>query len=164
MSKQLISIHSDGYKRLYEWVRDHTRRTRMASVPPGDINTQPNSKIVFNAPYDDKHTYHIKIINASGRRIGWAIKTTNMRDLVWILPAVCSIPRRPPLWLSPVMCSTTDVRTPTTTVSLSNGATLLTELPSNSVVNGSKEMVWSEERTFLSSTIPEIPERTPLIN
>ncbi|KAK6011520.1 MSP domain protein, partial [Ostertagia ostertagi] len=53
----------------------------MASVPPGDINTQPNSKIVFNAPYDDKHTYHIKIINASGRRIGWAIKTTNMKRL-----------------------------------------------------------------------------------
>ncbi|VDP43312.1 unnamed protein product [Heligmosomoides polygyrus] len=38
----------------------------MASVPPGDINTQPNSKI---------------IINASGRRIGWAIKTTNMKRL-----------------------------------------------------------------------------------
>ena len=31
-----------------------------ASVPPGDINTQPNAKIVFNSPYDDKHTYHIK--------------------------------------------------------------------------------------------------------
>ncbi|KHN84847.1 Major sperm protein isoform beta [Toxocara canis] len=40
------------------------------SVPPGDINTQPGQKIVFNAPYDDKHTYHIK-----------AIKTTNMRRL-----------------------------------------------------------------------------------
>ncbi|RCN42468.1 MSP domain protein [Ancylostoma caninum] len=53
----------------------------MASVPPGDINTQPNSKIVFNAPYDDKHTYHIKITNASGSHIGWAIKTTNMRRL-----------------------------------------------------------------------------------
>ncbi|KAJ1375105.1 hypothetical protein KIN20_038361 [Parelaphostrongylus tenuis] len=53
----------------------------MSSIPPGDINTQPNSKIVFNAPYDDKHTYHIKIINASGRRIGWAIKTTNMKRL-----------------------------------------------------------------------------------
>ncbi|KAK6101069.1 major sperm protein 2, putative cytoskeletal MSP [Brugia malayi] len=51
------------------------------SVPPGDINTQPSSKIVFNAPYDDKHTYHIKITNAGGRRIGWAIKTTNMRRL-----------------------------------------------------------------------------------
>ncbi|ETN78345.1 MSP domain protein [Necator americanus] len=53
----------------------------MSSIPPGDINTQPNAKIVFNAPYDDKHTYHIKIINSSGRRIGWAIKTTNMRRL-----------------------------------------------------------------------------------
>ncbi|KAH7718898.1 major sperm protein [Aphelenchoides avenae] len=31
------------------------------SVPPGDIQTQPNAKIVFNAPYDDKHTYHIKV-------------------------------------------------------------------------------------------------------
>ena len=51
------------------------------SVPPGDIQTQPNAKIVFNAPYDDKHTYHIKIINAGGRRIGWAIKTTNMKRL-----------------------------------------------------------------------------------
>jgi hypothetical protein len=64
------------------------------SVPPGDIQTQPASKIVFNAPYDDKHTYHIKvsfysfklitsfqIINAGGRRIGWAIKTTNMKRL-----------------------------------------------------------------------------------
>ena len=33
----------------------------MASVPPGDIATQPNTKVVFNAPYDDKHTYHIKV-------------------------------------------------------------------------------------------------------
>ena len=51
------------------------------SIPPGDIATQPNAKVVFNAPYDDKHTYHIKIINAGGRRIGWAIKTTNMKRL-----------------------------------------------------------------------------------
>ncbi|CAI5448210.1 unnamed protein product [Caenorhabditis angaria] len=41
------------------------------SVPPGDIQTQPNAKIVFNAPYDDKHTYHIKVINSSARRIGY---------------------------------------------------------------------------------------------
>uniref|UniRef100_A0A914DN02 Major sperm protein n=1 Tax=Acrobeloides nanus TaxID=290746 RepID=A0A914DN02_9BILA len=47
------------------------------SVPPGDIQTQPNAKIVFNSPYDDKHTNHIKIINSSARRIGWAIKTNN---------------------------------------------------------------------------------------
>ena len=31
------------------------------SVPPGDITTQPGTKIVFNASYDDKHTYHIKV-------------------------------------------------------------------------------------------------------
>uniref|UniRef100_A0A8R1EVK8 MSP domain-containing protein n=1 Tax=Caenorhabditis japonica TaxID=281687 RepID=A0A8R1EVK8_CAEJA len=51
------------------------------SVPPGDIATQPNAKIVFNAPYDDKHTYHIKVINSSARRIGYGIKTTNMKRL-----------------------------------------------------------------------------------
>ncbi|KAF8366066.1 hypothetical protein PRIPAC_83895 [Pristionchus pacificus] len=33
------------------------------SVPPGDIATQPGTKIVFNAPYDDKHTYHFKLLN-----------------------------------------------------------------------------------------------------
>ncbi|KAH7729675.1 major sperm protein [Aphelenchoides avenae] len=38
------------------------------SVPPGDIQTQPNAKIVFNAPYDDKHTYHIKTTNM--KRLG----------------------------------------------------------------------------------------------
>uniref|UniRef100_A0A183GT29 MSP domain-containing protein n=1 Tax=Heligmosomoides polygyrus TaxID=6339 RepID=A0A183GT29_HELPZ len=38
-------------------------------------------KIVLNAPYDDKHSCHMKIINASGRHIGWAIKTTNKRRL-----------------------------------------------------------------------------------
>uniref|UniRef100_A0AC35TIF1 MSP domain-containing protein n=1 Tax=Rhabditophanes sp. KR3021 TaxID=114890 RepID=A0AC35TIF1_9BILA len=53
----------------------------MATVAPGDIATAPNAKLVFNAPYDDKHTYHIKITNAGGRRIGWAIKTTNMKRL-----------------------------------------------------------------------------------
>ena len=53
----------------------------MASIPPGDIATQPNAKIVFNSPYDDKRTYHIRVINAGGRRIGFAIKTTNMRRL-----------------------------------------------------------------------------------
>ena len=31
------------------------------SIPPGDIQTMPNAKIVFNAPYDDKRTYHIKV-------------------------------------------------------------------------------------------------------
>ncbi|KAF8387163.1 hypothetical protein PRIPAC_76305, partial [Pristionchus pacificus] len=45
------------------------------------IATQPGTKIVFNAPYDDKHTYHIKVTNSSARRIGWAFKTTNMKRL-----------------------------------------------------------------------------------
>ncbi|CAI2332708.1 unnamed protein product [Caenorhabditis sp. 36 PRJEB53466] len=58
------------------------------SVPPGDIATQPNAKIVFNAPYDDKHTYHIKVINSSARRIGYGIKTTNMKRLGAVLLAV----------------------------------------------------------------------------
>ena len=33
----------------------------VVSLPPGDIATQPSSKVVFNTPYDDKHTYHIKV-------------------------------------------------------------------------------------------------------
>ncbi len=79
----------------------------MASIPPGDIVTQPSHKIVFNAPFDQKHTYYIRVslpsvappsssfvqppltppspslqmYNSSGRQIGWAIKTTNPRRL-----------------------------------------------------------------------------------
>ncbi|CAJ0930122.1 unnamed protein product, partial [Mesorhabditis belari] len=52
------------------------------SIPPGAIITQPNSKIIFNAPFDDRHTYHIKVINYSGRRIGYAWETTNLKRLV----------------------------------------------------------------------------------
>jgi len=78
-----------------------------SSLPPGDIATQPSNKIVFNSPFDDKRTYHIKaspypihssitiivatpilthlsrlqIFNSGGHRIGWAIKTTNARRL-----------------------------------------------------------------------------------
>ena len=33
----------------------------MATVPPGDIATLPGSKVVFNAPFDDKHTYYMKV-------------------------------------------------------------------------------------------------------
>ncbi|KAJ1355659.1 Major sperm protein 10/36/56/76 [Parelaphostrongylus tenuis] len=78
----------------------------MSSIPPGDINTQPNAKIVFNAPYDDKHTYHIKIINASGRRIGWAIKTTNMKRL-GVDPA-CGVLDPKEATLMAVSCDTFD--------------------------------------------------------
>ncbi|CAJ0961617.1 unnamed protein product, partial [Mesorhabditis belari] len=51
------------------------------SIPPGDIITQPNSKLVFNAPFDNKHTYHIKMISVGSRRIGWAFKTNNIERL-----------------------------------------------------------------------------------
>ncbi|KAJ1373299.1 hypothetical protein KIN20_035660 [Parelaphostrongylus tenuis] len=66
----------------------------MSSIPSGDINIQPITEIIFNAPYndnhtydvkifnppyDDKHTHHIKIINATGRRIEWTVKTANMK-------------------------------------------------------------------------------------
>uniref|UniRef100_A0A914C7Z2 Major sperm protein n=1 Tax=Acrobeloides nanus TaxID=290746 RepID=A0A914C7Z2_9BILA len=52
-----------------------------SSAPPDDIQTQPNAKFVFNSPYDDKLTYHIKINNSSTRRIVWAIKTNNAMRL-----------------------------------------------------------------------------------
>ncbi|CAJ0932379.1 unnamed protein product, partial [Mesorhabditis belari] len=49
------------------------------SIPPGDITTQPNAKIVFNGPYEFKH--NIKVINSSNRRIGWAHTATDMERL-----------------------------------------------------------------------------------
>ena len=33
----------------------------MATVSPGDISTQPSQKVIFNAPFDDKHTYYMKV-------------------------------------------------------------------------------------------------------
>ncbi|KAJ1364298.1 hypothetical protein KIN20_024361 [Parelaphostrongylus tenuis] len=114
----------------------------MSSIPPGDINTQPNAKIVFSAPYGDKHTYHIKIINASGRSIGWAIKTTNMKRL-GVDPA-CGVldPKEATLtsWLCHAMPSNLDMRTPTMIVLPWNGATLPKEPQSSSGANGSREM------------------------
>jgi hypothetical protein len=37
------------------------QQTTMAQVPPGDITTMPAAKIIFNAPFDDKHTYYMKV-------------------------------------------------------------------------------------------------------
>jgi hypothetical protein len=53
----------------------------MTQLPPDDIITQPNAKLVFNSPFDNKHTYYVKVFNTGSRRIGFAIKTTNMARL-----------------------------------------------------------------------------------
>uniref|UniRef100_A0A1I7U2U5 MSP domain-containing protein n=1 Tax=Caenorhabditis tropicalis TaxID=1561998 RepID=A0A1I7U2U5_9PELO len=97
------------------------------SVPPGDIQTQPNAKIVFNAPYDDKHTYHIKVINSSARRIGYGIKTTNMKRLGVDPP--CGVLDPKEAVLLAVSCD-----------AFAFGQE--TEPPSSSAVNGSKETEW----------------------
>ncbi|KHJ86958.1 MSP domain protein [Oesophagostomum dentatum] len=78
----------------------------VATVPPGHIHTQPGTKIVFNVPYDDKHTYHIKITNASGRRIGWAIKNTNVRCLG--VDPVCGVLNLKETTLMAVSCNAFD--------------------------------------------------------
>uniref|UniRef100_A0A8R1EL99 Uncharacterized protein n=1 Tax=Caenorhabditis japonica TaxID=281687 RepID=A0A8R1EL99_CAEJA len=51
------------------------------SVPPIDIATQQNA-------YDDKHTYHNKVINSSARRIGYGCV------FVMTHHVECSTPRR----------------------------------------------------------------------
>ncbi|KAK0405118.1 hypothetical protein QR680_017804 [Steinernema hermaphroditum] len=49
--------------------------------PPGDVNTEPGSKIVFNAPNDIRRTVPIRITNSGERRIAWSIKSTNVNRL-----------------------------------------------------------------------------------
>lgn len=44
------------------------------SLPPGDIDFQPR-KIVFNAPYNEKQVFQIKLINTSALRIAFGINT-----------------------------------------------------------------------------------------
>lgn len=46
------------------------------SVLPGDIETQPSAKIVFNAPFDEEHICQLKLKNLSKNRIGFGIKAT----------------------------------------------------------------------------------------
>ena len=60
---------------------------------PGDIITQPDKKVphlppgvehlqlVFNAPFSEKLVYNVRLTNNGAHRIGWAIKTTNMKRL-----------------------------------------------------------------------------------
>ncbi|EFP08260.1 hypothetical protein CRE_16906 [Caenorhabditis remanei] len=45
--------------------------------PTGEIETQPSSKLVVNAPFDPMNTYYFKIINAGEHQIGVGIKTNN---------------------------------------------------------------------------------------
>lgn len=44
--------------------------------------TQSNQKIVFNTDDEEQQTCHLKIINNSDHRLGWAIKTNNVEGLV----------------------------------------------------------------------------------
>ncbi len=51
------------------------------AIAPGEIKTEPSQKLVFNAPFSEKNVYHCRVTNLGAHRIGWAIKTTNMRRL-----------------------------------------------------------------------------------
>ena len=63
------------------------------ALAPGDVLTQHDKKIVFNAPFSEKNVYHVRLTNNGAHRIGWAIKTTNMRRIVVDPRAACSTPR-----------------------------------------------------------------------
>uniref|UniRef100_A0A7E4UYR4 Major sperm protein n=1 Tax=Panagrellus redivivus TaxID=6233 RepID=A0A7E4UYR4_PANRE len=60
-----------------------TRESFMPLTFPltGMIEIVPKSSLVFNAPYDDKQLGRLKIMNTSGRAIGFAIKATNTKRL-----------------------------------------------------------------------------------
>uniref|UniRef100_A0A8R1E8R5 MSP domain-containing protein n=1 Tax=Caenorhabditis japonica TaxID=281687 RepID=A0A8R1E8R5_CAEJA len=84
------------------------------------ITTNNNGPIYrVQRAYDDKHTCHIKVINSSARRIGYGIKTTNMKRLGVDPPR--------------------GVLDPKEAVSPSSGPTLRMEPPSSSVASGSSE-------------------------
>ena len=42
--------------------KQQSNRKTMATIPPADITTMPGSKVIFNAPFDDKRTYYVKVI------------------------------------------------------------------------------------------------------
>ena len=46
---------------------------------PGDIGTEPESRLIFNAPFDQNQSVGFRVQNKGGKKVGWAIKTTNMR-------------------------------------------------------------------------------------
>ncbi|CAL2032421.1 unnamed protein product [Caenorhabditis brenneri] len=51
------------------------------SVPPGDIQTQPEDKITFTTPFDEKKFQYVTLINSSARQLGYALKTTDMKRI-----------------------------------------------------------------------------------
>jgi hypothetical protein len=61
----------------------------MAAAMPGDIITEPDKKIVFNAPFSEKNNYNVRLTNNGAHRIGWAIKTTNSARLNVTPPCGC---------------------------------------------------------------------------
>nr|CAD2167319.1 unnamed protein product [Meloidogyne enterolobii] len=124
----------------------------MASVPPGDITTLPAVKVIFNAPFDDKHTYYMKIINSGGHRIGFAFKTTNPRRLNMDPPNGVLDPKE--AINIAISCDAFDPAAEATnndrvTVEWTNTRK---EQPSNSAASGSRVTVWFAARTFQSST------------
>ncbi|PIO70587.1 hypothetical protein TELCIR_07553 [Teladorsagia circumcincta] len=64
---------------------------------------------MFSSCINDKHTHHIKIINASERRIRWAIKTTSMKRLA--VDRACGVldPKEATLMAVSLMCSTANL-------------------------------------------------------
>ena len=61
----------------------------MSAQMPADIITEPDKKVVYNAPFSEKNVYNIRLTNNGAHRIGWAIKTTNMRRLNVNPPCGC---------------------------------------------------------------------------
>ncbi|KAL3124906.1 hypothetical protein niasHT_001799 [Heterodera trifolii] len=55
--------------------------TAMAQLPPEDVATMPTQKVVFNAPFDNKATYYMRVINPGTKRIGYAFKTTKPKRI-----------------------------------------------------------------------------------
>jgi len=51
------------------------------SIPPSDLKIQPTSKLVFNAPFEEKITYSFKVTNTGGRRVAVSTKASNPKRL-----------------------------------------------------------------------------------
>eukprot|EP01083_Nonionella_stella_P287782 979685_1 len=110
----------------------------MAAVMPGDIITEPDKKIVYNAPFSEKNAYNIRLTNNGAHRIGWAIKTTNMARLQVDPPCGVLDPKESVMMT--VACEPMDFDSENTgndRISF-DGPTPPKEPPSSSAANGSK--------------------------